>query len=66
MAAGGAGGAAAAGLREEQRYGLSCGRLGQDHITVLHVYKQGWRSIEWEEKTPPAIHRFVYCFQDKV
>ncbi|XP_040842005.1 RNA polymerase II elongation factor ELL2 [Ochotona curzoniae] len=32
MAAGGA-----AGLREEQRYGLSCGRLGQDHITVLHV-----------------------------
>ncbi|XP_070321948.1 RNA polymerase II elongation factor ELL2 isoform X2 [Odocoileus virginianus] len=35
MAAGGA--AAAAGLREEQRYGLSCGRLGQDHITVLHV-----------------------------
>lgn len=36
MAAGGAA-AAAAGLREEQRYGLSCGRLGQDHITVLHV-----------------------------
>lgn len=33
MAAGGA----AAGLREEQRYGLSCGRLGQDNITVLHV-----------------------------
>lgn len=32
MAAGGA-----AGLREEQRYGLSCGRLGQDNITVLHV-----------------------------
>ncbi|XP_004625486.1 RNA polymerase II elongation factor ELL2 [Octodon degus] len=32
MAAGGA-----AGLREEQRYGLSCGRLGQDRITVLHV-----------------------------
>ena len=32
-----AGGAAAAGLREEQCYGLSCGRLGQDHITVLHV-----------------------------
>uniref|UniRef100_A0A452REB0 RNA polymerase II elongation factor ELL N-terminal domain-containing protein n=1 Tax=Ursus americanus TaxID=9643 RepID=A0A452REB0_URSAM len=21
----------------EQRYGLSCGRLGQDNITVLHV-----------------------------
>ncbi|PNI72925.1 ELL2 isoform 2, partial [Pan troglodytes] len=32
MAAGGTG-----GLREEQRYGLSCGRLGQDNITVLHV-----------------------------
>ncbi|XP_006885436.1 PREDICTED: RNA polymerase II elongation factor ELL2 [Elephantulus edwardii] len=32
MAAGGA-----AGLREEKRYGLSCGRLGQDNITVLHV-----------------------------
>lgn len=32
MAAGGA-----AGLREEQRYGLACGRLGQDNITVLHV-----------------------------
>ncbi|KAK2118130.1 hypothetical protein P7K49_005017, partial [Saguinus oedipus] len=32
MAAGGA-----TGLREEQRYGLSCGRLGQDNITVLHV-----------------------------
>lgn len=32
MAAGGA-----AGLREEQRYGLSCGRLGQDNVTVLHV-----------------------------
>ncbi|KAJ8775683.1 hypothetical protein J1605_016231 [Eschrichtius robustus] len=32
MAAGGA-----AGLREEQRYGLSCGRLGQDNTTVLHV-----------------------------
>lgn len=32
MAAGGA-----AGLREEQRYGLSCGRLGPDNITVLHV-----------------------------
>ena len=32
MAAGGA-----AGLREAQRYGLSCGRLGQDNITVLHV-----------------------------
>lgn len=32
MAAGGA-----AGLREEQHYGLSCGRLGQDNITVLHV-----------------------------
>ncbi|XP_037658531.1 RNA polymerase II elongation factor ELL2-like [Choloepus didactylus] len=27
----------AAGLREEQRYGLSCGRLGQNNITVLHV-----------------------------
>ncbi|XP_067587386.1 RNA polymerase II elongation factor ELL2 isoform X6 [Pseudorca crassidens] len=32
MAAGGP-----AGLREEQRYGLSCGRLGQDNTTVLHV-----------------------------
>lgn len=33
MAAGGA-----AGLREEQRYGLSCGRPGrQDRVTVLHV-----------------------------
>lgn len=32
MAAGGT-----AGLREEQRYGLACGRLGQDNITVLHV-----------------------------
>uniref|UniRef100_A0A4X2KI74 Elongation factor for RNA polymerase II 2 n=1 Tax=Vombatus ursinus TaxID=29139 RepID=A0A4X2KI74_VOMUR len=32
-----AGGPAAAGLREERRYGLSCGRLGQDNITVLHV-----------------------------
>ncbi|XP_055968480.1 RNA polymerase II elongation factor ELL2 [Sorex fumeus] len=26
-----------AGLREEQRYGLSCGRPGQDRVTVLHV-----------------------------
>ncbi|XP_049625133.1 RNA polymerase II elongation factor ELL2 [Suncus etruscus] len=33
MAAGGS-----AGLREEQRYGLSCGRPGrQDRVTVLHV-----------------------------
>uniref|UniRef100_A0A2K5LIE5 OCEL domain-containing protein n=1 Tax=Cercocebus atys TaxID=9531 RepID=A0A2K5LIE5_CERAT len=30
-------GGAATGQREEQGYGLSCGRLGQDDIPVLHV-----------------------------